>query len=129
MATTVERVRSIMAESVTLNDVLELEQWLREDLAAIQRVKDLIAIREKVRRDRDPQQRLETIEDRVVKIVEVKSGPFGLDEVIAALSRAYPTATFKRTTISSTLYRLKEAGRLKLIREGIGQRAAIYEKI
>jgi len=68
------------------------------------------------------------VEKQILQTIEKLSGPFTLAEVLDVLSKDFPDATIKRSTVSSVIFRYKDK-KLRIVTAGRGRRAAIYERI
>jgi hypothetical protein len=133
-------------------DILDLEENLRAeylaDLEAIRRVKRLLDERklsqlkavesDQVTSSITPPPPIhhpelpmtnghETVESKVMKVINGFQGPFKMSDILTALLQDFPAETINPKTVSGVLFRSKDKT-IRVVKEGRGRRAAIYTK-
>ena len=116
---------------MTTEEVKQLQQRLKSeydaDSAAIERVLRLLKSNGSTN-DAPPQISTDTIERKVTSAIAMVPANFTLGDIMGELSNAYPGEEINRASVSSVIYRLKEAHKVTIVKPGIGRRAAVYGK-
>lgn len=120
----------MLVEDLNMNEVVQLEQMLRDDIRAVERVRVMIeAHKSKLRATESLSRESKTIEACILEAVGRMPSSFTLADLLAELTSAYPASSFKKNTISSVFANLKKAGGLRVVVPGKGRKPALYEKI